>query len=237
MKNELITFTNERFGNVRTIMENNDPWFVGKDVAESLGYTNSKDAIKKHIDEEDKKIIQKSQFATLEIPNRGMTIINESGLYSLIFSSKLSQAKEFKRWVTSEVLPSIRRTGNYKVLNTEDKTQEIAELSSTTLLQIGYETNRLIGENLKRDTKCDRMELYYKPSHKHKLQYNKLIKDLLGDNNTKENCKKVKDSLLVLLGNYKLYQEVPVDVLNSSHTYDLILTLCQNLNNSYREVK
>ena len=113
--NNLQIFKNEEFGEIRTLTINNEPYFVGKDVAEVLGYANSKDAIQKHVDDEDKQIIQRSQFATLEIPNRGLTIINESGLYSLILSSKLSTAKKFKRWVTSEVLPNIRKHGNYIV--------------------------------------------------------------------------------------------------------------------------
>lgn len=116
-------FKNEKFGEIRTVQINNEIWFVGKDVAKALGYSNSKDAIKVHVDEEDKKIIQRSENTTLEIPNRGMTIINESGLYSLILSSKLPQAKEFKRWVTSEILPSVNRNGGY-IANQENLTQE-----------------------------------------------------------------------------------------------------------------
>lgn len=98
---------------VRTLTIDNEPWFVGKDVADILGYSNSKDTLNKHVDLDDKQIIQRSQIATLDIPNRGLTIINESGLYSLILSSKLPQAKDFKRWVTSEVLPTIRKNGMY----------------------------------------------------------------------------------------------------------------------------
>lgn len=113
MNNQLQIFKNNEFGQVRGILINDEPYFIGKEVAEVLGYANSKDAIQKHVDEEDKQIIQRSQFATLEIPNRGLTIINESGLYSLILSSKLPNAKKFKRWVTSEVLPQIRKTGGY----------------------------------------------------------------------------------------------------------------------------
>lgn len=79
----------------------------------ALGYANTKDAIYAHVDSEDKRIIQRSENTTLEIPNRGMTIINESGLYSLILSSKLEKAKRFKHWVTSEVLPCIRKHGGY----------------------------------------------------------------------------------------------------------------------------
>ena len=103
--NEIYNFKGQE---VRTVTINNEPYFVGKDVADILGYSNSKDALSKHVDSDDKQIIQRSQNATLDIPNRGLTIINESGLYSLILSSKLPQAKEFKRWVTTEVLPTIR---------------------------------------------------------------------------------------------------------------------------------
>ena len=104
---------NFKGNNVRTVQIDNQPYFVGKDVAEILGYINSRDAISKHVDEEDKKVLT-SQNATLEnMPNRGLISINESGLYSLILSSKLPTAKEFKRWVTSEVLPTIRKNGTY----------------------------------------------------------------------------------------------------------------------------
>jgi len=100
---------------VRSLIIDDEPYFIGKDVADVLGYSNTKDAINKHVDEDDRRVIQRSQNTTLEIPNRGLTIINESGLYSLILSSKLPNAKKFKRWVTSEVLPSIRKTGGYQV--------------------------------------------------------------------------------------------------------------------------
>lgn len=111
--NELQIFNNAEFGQVRTVTINNEPWFVGKDVAEALGYGNTKDALKAHVDDEDKRIMKRSDFTTIDIPNRGMTIINESGLYALIFGSKLPSAKKFKRWVTSEVLPEIRKTGSF----------------------------------------------------------------------------------------------------------------------------
>lgn len=101
------------FGNLRTLTIEGEPWFVGKDVAEALGYSNTKKAILDHVDADDKTLIQRSQNVTFEIPNRGLTIINESGLYSLILGSKLEKAKEFKRWVTAEVLPTIRKTGGY----------------------------------------------------------------------------------------------------------------------------
>lgn len=108
--NEIKIYENPTFGKVRTIEVNGEPWFVGKDVAEILGYTKARNAISTHIDEDDKKDapIQGDLGGTQE-----MTIINESGLYSLILSSKLPKAKEFKHWVTSEVLPSIRKHGLY----------------------------------------------------------------------------------------------------------------------------
>lgn len=115
-KNEVQLFENAEFGKIRTLVLNGEPWFVGKDVAMALGYSNARDAISKHVDEEDKQVIQKSQIATFDnVPNRGFIFINESGLYALIFGSKLESAKRFKRWVTSEVLPAIRKTGSYNL--------------------------------------------------------------------------------------------------------------------------
>ncbi|MBQ8836424.1 MAG: phage antirepressor KilAC domain-containing protein [Clostridia bacterium] len=107
--NELKIFENREFGKMRTITVDNELWFVGKDVAEILGYKDTSDAIKKHVENEDKLT---RRFADSG-QNREMYIVNESGLYSLILSSKLPKAKEFKHWVTSEVLPSIRKTGGY----------------------------------------------------------------------------------------------------------------------------
>lgn len=98
---------------VRTLMIEDEPYFVGKDVAKALGYSRPSDAIRDHVDAEDKLM---RQF-TVSGQNRNMSIINESGLYSLIFSSKLESAKRFKRWVTSEVLPTLRKTGRY-IVNT-----------------------------------------------------------------------------------------------------------------------
>lgn len=113
--NELQIFENAEFGQIRTVQLNNEPWFAGFDVADALGYKNQSDTIAKHVEEEDKQTVLKSQITTLaEIPNRGLTFVNESGLYALIFGSKLESAKRFKHWVTSEVLPAIRKTGSYQ---------------------------------------------------------------------------------------------------------------------------
>ena len=107
--NELTIFKNEQFGEMRTVTIGDEIWFVGKDVAAILGYKDTSDAMKRHVDDEDKL----TRRFTDSGQNREMYIINESGLYSLVLSSKLPSAKEFKRWVTSEVLPSIRKHGAY----------------------------------------------------------------------------------------------------------------------------
>ena len=109
--NEIKIFNNPEFGKVRTMEINGEPYFVGKDVAEILGYSNTRDALTKHVDSEDKNTVAICDGKG----NPNQTVINESGLYSLILSSKLPKAKEFKRWVTSEVLPSIRKHGAYAV--------------------------------------------------------------------------------------------------------------------------
>lgn len=107
--NELTIFKNEQFGEMRTVTIGEEIWFVGKDVAEILGYSNPRDALAKRVDAEDKGVANCDTLGG----RQELTIINESGLYSLVLSSKLPSAKEFKRWVTSEVLPSIRKHGAY----------------------------------------------------------------------------------------------------------------------------
>lgn len=109
MKN-MTVFESPEFGTIRTVELDGAPWLVGKDVAAALGYSNPRDALAKHVDDEDKNTVAICD-GTPGNPNQ--TIINESGLYSLVLSSKLPTARKFKRWVTSEVLPSIRRTGQY----------------------------------------------------------------------------------------------------------------------------
>ena len=111
--NELKIFKNSEFGEIRTVEIDNAPWFVGKGVAEVLGYSNPNEAVQEHVDDEDKLNSKTLSSFDLELGQRGGWLINESGLYSLILSSKLPNAKAFKRWVTSEVLPSIRKHGLY----------------------------------------------------------------------------------------------------------------------------
>lgn len=131
--NELKIFNNPEFGQVRTITLDGEPWFVGKDVADALGYSNSRDALARHVDDEDK--------TSVVIPDTGSnyksktTLINESGLYSLVLSSKLPTAKQFKHWVTSEVLPAIRKHGGYL---TPEKVEE-ALLNPDTIIKLATE--------------------------------------------------------------------------------------------------
>ena len=112
--NDLQIFKNEQFGSIRTLKIKGEPYFLGKDVAETLGYTNTAKAIRDHVDDEDKL----TERIVLSGQSREVVFINESGLYSLILSSKLPTAKEFKRWVTSDVLPSIRKHGAYMTSDT-----------------------------------------------------------------------------------------------------------------------
>ena len=106
--NDLTVFQNPDFGAVRSLTMDGEPWFVGKDVAVSLGYANPQKAIRDHVDDEDRTVND-----SFTVNGTAVSLINESGLYSLILSSKLPDAKKFKRWVTSEVLPAIRKTGRF----------------------------------------------------------------------------------------------------------------------------
>lgn len=127
MKNEIQIFSNPDFGEVRTTVQNGEPWFAGKDVATALGYTETAKAVRTHVDEEDKGVVE------MDTPGgkQNLTVINESGLYSLVLSSKLPTAKKFKRWVTSEVLPSIRKNGGYIA---GQETMSEAELMAKALM-------------------------------------------------------------------------------------------------------
>lgn len=136
--NELKIFENEEFGEIRTVVIDGEPWFVGKDVAAALGYVNTKDALSKHIDDED-KIIGSQNTTPYILDSMGRkqypVYINESGLYALILSSKLPSAKKFKRWVTSEVLPSLRKSGTYSMTGTSETVslQDIVDVLTDTL--------------------------------------------------------------------------------------------------------
>lgn len=113
--NELQIFNSKEFGDIRTVTINNEPWFVGKDVAEALGYSNASKAVSTHVGEEDRILkVLEADSQNGNVVKTQTALINESGLYALIFGSKLESAKRFKHWVTSEVLPAIRKTGSYQ---------------------------------------------------------------------------------------------------------------------------
>jgi prophage antirepressor-like protein len=233
---ELQIFDNEEFGQVRTTTINGEPWFVGKDVAEKLGYVKARNAISTHVDDEDK----------MDAPIQGdlggtqnMIIINESGLYSLILKSKLPQAKDFKRWVTSEVLPTLRKTGTYSLQKKESN--ELTVIADSLLSQVSTMINGVeerINDKLDQlEHKQEELDDYYKPTHKKKLGLNSFIKSCLGDNSTKDNVERATEQLLVLLGNYEAYQEVPKDILEDVNTKALAYDICKNINISIKGIE
>lgn len=142
-----VRFILEEFGQIRTIEQDGEPWFVGKDVTDILGYQNASKALADHVDEEDK--LNNESLSSLG--QRGGWLINESGLYSLILSSKLPTAKKFKRWVTSEVIPSIRKHGAYL---TDQKIEELL-ISPDTIINLATqikeerEKNKALAEEIK----------------------------------------------------------------------------------------
>ena len=215
MKNELQIFTNEVFGKVRTVKVEDKIYFVGKDVAEALGYKSPKNAISRHC----------KGGIEMSLPSNGgqqaMKVIPEGDMYRLIFKSNLPNAQKFEEWVMDYVLPKLRQEGKFE-LQVNPPT-ELEEIATNTLLQIAYESNKLVGN-------IDKLDNYYIPKHKTKLAYNKIIKQCLAYNDSKENCKLAKEILLLRLGNYSIYEEVPVDVLNSTQTIALIYDICKNIN-------
>lgn len=169
----IINFNNEIFGDIKVIQKDGQAWFIGKDVANVLGYKNTRDALKNHVDDEDKSnvaIYDGSQ-------NRAMTIINESGLYSLILRSKLPAAKDFKRWVTGEVIPSIRQNGAYISSNiTEEQEKKLDKYATTKKIKEYFATSNL--ENLETEiTEC--LEYYKNTNAITKIKIKKtLVKTL-----------------------------------------------------------
>lgn len=153
----ITIFNNEEFGNMRALTINGEPWFVGKDIAECLGYSRSTKAVSDHVDEEDIDgiPIQDSIGRMQNTP-----IINESGVYSLILSSKLESAKKFKKWVTSEVLPSLRKTGTYTVMAAQPTTTSSIVVQPTSDIELPKATNTWYLKNRKRIRElCNLMDI------------------------------------------------------------------------------
>lgn len=226
MNNELAIFKNDEFGNIELILdENGEPLFELYSVGQALGYVkidikNGKEYIRVREDRID--IIVKNADI-LPFYHDGRKFLNEDMLYDFIFEAKTKKSKPFRKWVTSEVLPTLRKTGKYELHN--DKEEDEKEMISQTELE-------QIATNIFGDlnTKIDKLDEYYRPKHKTKLNLNKFIKNCLGDNATTENCKKAKNTLLTMLGNYTIYEEVPLDKLRDTKTLATLYDICKNIN-------
>lgn len=191
---DLQIFNSPEFGAIRTIEKDGEPWFVGKDVAVSLGYSNTADAVQKHVDDDDRLT---SQIA-IAGQNRNIVIINESGLYSLVLSSKLPTAKKFKRWVTSEVIPSIRKTGSYSAL---DMTQLSPEMQMLKLL-----TDKAIATELAQKQQEQHLQLV-----EQKVEG---IRELVGinPNQWREDCRRLIVRIANRMGGNEYIRDVNAEV-------------------------
>lgn len=193
--NEMQVFEHPAFGEVRTVVIDGEPWFVGKDVAQMLGYSNARDALSRAVDDEDKKV------SGIPTPSRGvqeMTVINESGLYSLILSSKLPTAKAFKRWVTSEVLPAIRQRGSYAMQQPMTPAQLIAA-QAQVLVQMEQRMDAIQSQQTALEQRVETaIKVFSRPSEDHwKADMDRAIKEL---------CQQKGMNLLAVRG--QLYQEL-----------------------------
>ena len=175
-------FSNDNFGNIRGIEIYGEPWLVGKDVAEVLGFKNTRDALSKHVDDEDKSSVAIHDGRQ----NRNMAIVNESGFYSLVLSIKLPSAKKFKRWVTSEVLPQIRQTGGYN-------SKELSEFIKKQQEQINNLHSMVF--NLIND--AERIEKCVGIRSKQVFNYSRYIKNRLGIRKIDANYEVIKQRILI----------------------------------------
>lgn len=157
MMNGIQIFNNAEFGDIRTVVVDDEPWFVGNDVAKALKYKDAYSALRHNVDDEDKRLCPVSSTSGVQ----ETTIINESGLYSLIFGSKLESAKKFKKWVTSEVLPSIRKTGGYTMPHTTD--------GKIALLAQGHTELKVEVDEIKSDLEKLKMDLPILPIEADKI--------------------------------------------------------------------
>lgn len=190
----LQIFNSPEFGAIRTIEKDGEPWFIGNDVATALGYTNARNAVPAHVDDEDKLRTQ-IEYAGQK---RDITIINESGLYSLVLSSKLPTAKKFKRWVTSEVIPSIRKTGSYSAL---DMTQLSPEMQMLKLL-----TDKAIATELAQKQQEQHLQLV-----EQKVEG---IRELVGinPNQWREDCRRLIVRIANRMGGNEYIRDVNAEV-------------------------
>ena len=192
---DLQIFNSPEFGQIRTIEKDGEPWFVGKDVAEILGYANASKALADHVDEEDK--LNNESLSSLG--QRGGWLINESGLYSLVLSSKLPTAKKFKRWVTSEVIPSIRKTGGYSL--PRDLSRLSPEMQMLKLL-----TDKAIENELAQQEQARQLQQV-----EQKVEH---IRELVGinPNGWREDCRKLIVKIARGMGGNEYIREVNNEV-------------------------
>ena len=227
MENQLQIFNNEEFGQVRSIKIKGKDYFVANDIAKALGYASPKDAITRHC-----KGATKVSYLT-EGGNQEVKFIPEGDIFRLVARSKLPEAEKFESWIFDDLLPTLRRTGTYELQQNEENNKLVLIgndiLEQVTSLMNGVE-NRLNIKMDKLEEKQEELDDYYKPTHKNKLGLNKFIKSCLGDNATNDNIDKATMQLLLFLGNYELYQEVPKDILNSADTKILAYDICKNIN-------
>ncbi len=206
MKQELIkAFQNDKFGNVRVVLvgASQEPYFVGKDVAQALGYSDTFGALKKHVDEEDKLNCQIDSVGQ----KREMTCINESGLYSLILSSKLPSAKEFKRWVTSEVLPTLRETGSYS-------TGQSKSMSMEDIIIYQMQQSKMMKEQLEQ---TQTVAIEAKATAEQATKQMEIVKDamLLDHDSWRKDCNNIINKVAKERGGTKeAYQQVRDEVYN-----------------------
>ncbi len=171
MGTNIAIFEHKEFGQIRTIEINGDSWFVGKDIAVALGYIDTKNAIKSHVDCEDKR----GWRITTPSGKQQMTIINESGLYALIFGSKLESAKRFKRWVTAEILPALHKTGTYSIEKKVPALLDIQELTTGDERILAYNRGIVLGVLRHELEEANTLEIYQRLSANGKGMVMKLI--------------------------------------------------------------
>ena len=199
---QLFSFENQK---VRTLTIDEKPYFVGKDVADILGYSNPRDALIKHVDEEDKRseIVKSSQLSQNTTGFTSVDLITESGVYSLIFGSKLPNAKKFKRWVTSEVLPAIRKTGSYQLPQTPE------ELLSLTVQATNHLTKRMNTVEEDIDFLMNKSEVDEKQRFKLQKARNKRAIEVCGGKDSIFYKSKSRKVFMALAHDFKEFFEIP----------------------------
>lgn len=227
MKTELMIFEGKE---VEVFNWNGEILFNPKHVANCLEITDVNSSIR-NFNEKQVIKLKNSDMQGMQIRklnNAGENFLTESGMYKLIFKSKKDEAEKFQDWVTDEVLPTLRKTGEYKLHNSKEETNEYLKIENSKLEQKAIELFDELNE------KTGELGEYFRPKHKTKLALNKFIKDCLGDNATKENCKKAKDMLIMILGNgeYTIYKDIPLEKIKNTNTMTTLYDICKNINNS-----